>query len=215
MTCGSSSLKIISSSTTPGIFMDLPLETTLSNRFKILILGMHLGDSWWSAALYDSCHFLSGDAIIVQAVSVRMDTHGCAWYLCVCVSAGYYRALPCTQPLWESVIVLTVSCRVPLWPQVLWNSLPVTPRVWDPRIPWQFRQCLGQVRQFGFVTMCKLSMRTIEPPFPAPDPCSSRFAKTLHANREGCCTYINYWLDVMNYQLNIILLYFPANHWQL
>lgn len=65
--------------------MDLPLETTLSNRFKILILGMHLGDSWWSAALYDSCHFLSGDAIIVQAVSVRMDTHGCAWYLCVCV----------------------------------------------------------------------------------------------------------------------------------
>ena len=32
-------------------------------------------------------------------------------------------------------------------------------------------------------------MRTIEPPFPAPDPCSSRFANTLHANREGCCTY--------------------------
>lgn len=41
----SSSLKRISSSTTRGIFMDLPPETTLSNRFKILILGMHLGDS--------------------------------------------------------------------------------------------------------------------------------------------------------------------------
>lgn len=152
-TCGSSSFKRaflhLSSSTTRGIFTDFPLETTVLKRFKIL--GMHLGDSWWSATLYDSCHFLSGDAIIVQTVSVHMDTHGCTWYLCVL--AGYCRALP------------RVSHGPPLWVQVLWNSLPVTPRVWDPRIPWQFRPCFGQVRQFGFVTMCKLSMRTIEPPF--------------------------------------------------